>query len=127
LHHASAESGRVILDVLGQLKVAAGSSTSKISFPPCHRAGRLATLLLELVAPRDDLQVMHIACRGDQAMITVTEEGLLLLKVAFEQWLAGAEDFGVSPRHAHRSNKQLGKLDRESGELWFWGPGYSAP
>ncbi|GEM_PF-2335171 len=36
-------------------------------------------------------------------------------------WLAGAEDFGVSPRHSSHKTIDLGKLDRESGELWFWG------
>jgi hypothetical protein len=37
----------------------------------------------------------------------------------------GSEDLGVSPRHSDRRPKQLGSLDRESGELWLFGPGYA--
>lgn len=54
-------------------------------------------------------------------------EGLFLLKNALATWLGGVEDFGVSPGHSDLKPKAFGKLDKESGELWFWGPGYAGP
>ena len=64
---------------------------------------------------------------GDNKTIEMTSDGLTLLASAIRSWLAGAEDFGVSSRKSKPKPKQLGKLDRESGELWFWGPFYAGP
>ena len=57
----------------------------------------------------------------------MSDAGLLLLKKSLIHWLDGKEDFGVSPRYGVSTAKALGKLDKESGEIWFWGPGYSGP
>jgi hypothetical protein len=125
LHHSTAEIGQTIFDSLARLG-GTNDNTCTITFDRCRRERALATLTISLVAPQDELQVMNIACVGEQATITVTAAGLTLLRDAVAQWLAGAEDFGVSPCRV-RNRKHLGSLDRESGELWFWGPHYSAP
>jgi hypothetical protein len=57
----------------------------------------------------------------------MTGNGLALMMNAVSSWLAGAEDFGISPDHASFKRKEMGKLDQESGELWLWGPSYYAP
>ena len=82
---------------------------------------------LKLESISDDLKVMHIAVERDTATIKFTDEGLSVLKNSLETWLVGGEDFGVSPRHAALKPKAFGKLDQNSGELWFWGPGYAGP
>lgn len=80
-----------------------------------------------LVPRRDDLQVMSIRCDSDAATIEMTDEGIRLLIDACAKWLDGGEDFGVSPRNSALKPKHFGELDRESAELWFWGPGYAGP
>jgi hypothetical protein len=70
---------------------------------------------------------MYVGWERESATIEMTEEGHTLLSAALSSWLAGAEDFGVSPRHSSLSPKNLGALDRESMEIWFWGPGYAGP
>ena len=76
---------------------------------------------------RKELQVLSIRCDSDAAIIEMTDDGLELMINAFTSWHSGAEDFGVSPRHFNLNPRAFGKLDRESGELWFWGPGYAGP
>lgn len=76
------------------------------------------------VAPRDELKVMNIRRQVDTATIEMTDFGLKTLAKAITSWLAGGEDFRVTAGHAGVKPKQLGRLDRESGDLWFWGPGY---
>jgi hypothetical protein len=82
---------------------------------------------LWFVAPNENLRVMNVRCEGDTATIQFTSVGLSLLVNAFESWLGGGEDFGVSPLHSSRKRSELGTLDHESGEVWFWGPGYVGP
>ncbi len=68
-----------------------------------------------LVPDREDLKVMNIDCDADAATIEMTQCGLLLIIDAVASWLVGAEDFGISPRHASLKPKQFGRLDNESG------------
>ena len=70
---------------------------------------------------------MSIRRAGDCATVEMTDKGLGLMIHAFAVWLDGGEDFGISPGHSDLKWKELGKLDRESGELWFWGPSYDGP
>lgn len=70
---------------------------------------------------------MSIKSDSDAATIEMTDVGLGLLIVACAKWLDGSEDFGVSPRHSTLRTKELGELDRQSGELWFWGPSHAGP
>lgn len=70
---------------------------------------------------------MSIRHDKETAAIEMTDQGLGLMTDAITSWLGGAEDFGIAPDHSGLKPKQLGKLDRESAELWFWGPGYYAP
>ena len=80
-----------------------------------------------LVPKREDLKVMNIRRDTDTATIEMTDDGFALITDAVASWLAGAEDFGVSPRQSSLNRRQFGRLDQESGELWFWGPGYAGP
>jgi hypothetical protein len=80
-----------------------------------------------LVAERDELKVMNIRCTLDAATIEMTDRGLALLVDAIHGWLAGDEDFGISPRRLSLKPQQLGELDRASGELWLWGPHFGGP
>ncbi len=57
----------------------------------------------------------------------MADEGLELLIKACTSWFAGAEDVGVSPRHSTVNPKDFGRLDRQLGEFWLWGPGYGGP
>lgn len=70
---------------------------------------------------------MSVSTQADEAHIILAEEGLVLLMAAVEKWLDGAEDFGISPAHADLPSRELRPLDRESLEIWFWGPTYSGP
>jgi hypothetical protein len=98
-----------------------------LTFRASSRKRALRKLKLKLVPVREELKVMHIGYERDSAFIEITDEGLSLLRDAFASWLKGDEDFGVSPEHSTLKPNELGKLDRESGELWFWGPGYLGP
>lgn len=84
-------------------------------------------LRLQVIPEREELLVMSIRRDAEMATIEMTQEGIGLMFEALTAWLAGAEDFGVAPHHSVKRAKELGKLDRESGELWFWGPGYAGP
>jgi hypothetical protein len=131
LFHSSVQTGSIqtgvqILDALNELKNDA-LAQRKLTFVNCSRERPLSYLRLKLVPGREDLKVMRIAHEADAATIEMTNEGLSLLVNACTAWLAGFEDFGVSPRHSSLTSKELGKLDQVSGELWFWGPGYDGP
>lgn len=125
-HHVPAV-GAQLLDALDELEHEAPPAKRMLTFRPSSRKLALRNLKLEVVPVRADLKIMHIAHVRDTAKIEMTDEGLALLKEAFASWLRGAEDFGVSPEHSSLKRKEFGKLDRESGELWFWGPGYAGP
>ncbi|HMP71464.1 MAG TPA: hypothetical protein PKA76_19100 [Pirellulaceae bacterium] len=127
LFHDSKDIGSPIIDALNELKNEISPAQRKLTFVKCSRERALSTLRLVVVPGREDLQVMSIRCDPDGATIEMTDEGLKLLIDACTAWLGGAEDFGVSPRHSSMKPKDFGKLDRESGELWFWGPGYAGP
>lgn len=96
-----------------------------LTFAQTSRERPISSLRLMRVSSRDDLKVMSIRCESDSAMIEMTDVGLDLLIDAVDQWLEGAEDFGVSASHSTMKPKELGVLDRESAELWFWGPYYA--
>ena len=127
LFHDSVEVGSPILDALNELRNEKWPAHRKITFITCSRERGLLNLRLIVVPKREDLQVMNIRHDSETATIEMTDEGLELLCKAFTSWLAGAEDFGVSPRRSILTPKAFGKLDHESGELWFWGPGYTGP
>jgi hypothetical protein len=127
LFHESAQEGKEILDALTELQQDTSPTRRTLTFKDCSRKSALCKLKLILVQQRDDLAIMSIRCDREGATIEMTSDGLALLASAVASWLAGAEDFGVSPRHSKLKPKELGKLDRESAELWFWGPGYYAP
>ena len=119
--------GLPILDTLNELSNATWPTQRKLNFVNCSRERALSKLHLLAVPSREELQVMNIRYEGDTATIEMTEAGLKLLIKAITTWLNGREDFGVSPRHSAMKPKDFGKLDRESAELWFWGPGYTGP
>ena len=127
MFHRDAGIGTPILDSLTELKGATCPSRRTLTFTTGSRKQPIRNLKLMLVADTEDLKVMHISHTADTATIKMTQCGLSLILNAVTSWLAGGEDFGVSPLHASLKPKQLGKLDKESGELWFWGPGYFAP
>jgi hypothetical protein len=127
LFHDRRDSGTQIRDAIAELGGDARPAQRTITFRPCSRPRALRTLKLKLDSIGDDLKIMHIGLDRDTATINMTDEGLSLLKNALATWLDGGEDFGVSPRHSPLKPKSFGKLDKESGELWFWGPGYAGP
>lgn len=91
------------------------------------RAFALPKLKFKLESSQDDLKVLHIGHDRRIATISMTDIGLALVRRAFIAWLEGKEDFGVSPRHSTVKQCEWGQRDRESGELWFWGPSYAGP
>ncbi|MBX7106380.1 MAG: hypothetical protein K1X57_20045 [Gemmataceae bacterium] len=127
LFHKSRESGAQLLDAISELSGDARPAQRVITFRSCLRPRPLRKMKMKLDSIGDDLKIMHIGFDRDTATITLTEVGLSLLKSALQIWLDGGEDFGVSPRNSALNPKAFGKFDRESGELWFWGPGYAGP
>lgn len=127
LFHDAVHRGTPLFDALTKLKHASLPSQLVLTFRECSREGALRKLKLMLVPVSEDVKVMNIARDADAATIKMTQCGLPLIIDAVVAWLDGAEDFGVSPRHASLKPKQYGRLDNESGELWFWGAGYDAP
>lgn len=127
LFHGVELDGAQLLDALIELMGEASPCQRVIIFAPCSRKSALCKLTLRLVSTRDELKVLSIRQDGAAAMIEMTVEGWALVEDAVTRWLAGKEDFGVSSDASGRKAKQLGILDRESGELWFWGPGYNGP
>ena len=127
LFHDAAQIGKPRLEALTELQGEAGPAQRTLTFKTCSRTRPLRKLKLILVPEREELRVMNIGHDADTATIEMTHDGLALMIDAMVSWLAGAEDFCVSPRHSSLKAKQFGELDKESGELWFWGPGYYAP
>jgi len=127
LFHDSIEIGSKILDALNELKDNALPAQRTLTLVKRSRKQSLSNLRLMAVLKREDLQVMSIRHNSNRATIEMTVEGLKLVIEACSAWLGGAEDFGVSPRRSTINPKNFGKLDREVGELWFWGPGYAGP
>ena len=127
LYHASNQIGRPILDVLDELQADENSSQRVLTFKPSKRKGGITKLCLLLIPECDDLRVMNIAADNATATIQITAIGLQLICKAVTTWLNGGEDFGAHARHPDRKPRELGRLDRTSGELWFWGPTYLTP
>lgn len=122
LFHATADGGRPILQALDELQAEAPRSKRTITFKPSVRKRNISTLRLRLVPARNELRVMNIACDPGTMSIEMTDAGLQLIRDAVKAWLNGSEDFGISPDDADLKRHELGAIDMESGELWFWGP-----
>ena len=127
LFHESVAVGLPVLDALNELTNETWPAQRKLTFVKCSRKRALSSLRLLVVPRREDLKVMNIRYDADAATIEMTDIGLRVLIHAITTWLNGGEDFGVSPRRSTLSPKDFGKLDHESCELWFWGPGYTDP
>jgi hypothetical protein len=93
LFHDSRDSGAQILEAIAELDGDARPAQKTITFKPCSRPGALHKLKLKLDSICDDLKVMHIGFDCDTVTISMTDEGLLLLKSALATWLNGGEDF----------------------------------
>ncbi|QDU95254.1 hypothetical protein [Lignipirellula cremea] len=119
--------GTPILAALQELASEPPPVQRLLTFVPCDRPRPLTSLRLQLVPPREELQVLSIRYEGQAATIEMTAVGRGLAEEAVAAWMSGAEDFCVSPRHARLKKKAFGLLDRQSSELWFWGPDYYAP
>lgn len=126
LFHDAVQVGTPLLDALSELKQTCPERRT-LTFRSCMRIQALRKLKLMLVPEREDLRIMNIQHDADTGTIEMTDAGLALMTDAVASWLAGAEDFGVSPRHSSLKPTQFGILDKSFGELWFWGPGYYAP
>lgn len=127
LFQDSSKRGTLLLDALTELGKNPCPARYTLLFQEGTRESTLRTLTLLLVSAHADLKVMNIRHDNATATIEMTENGHSLITDAVNLWLTGAEDFGVSPRRSSLKSKDLGKLDQESGELWFWGPGYLGP
>lgn len=127
LYHEDRAKGSQLLDSLRQLTNAARLAERTFTFRSHERPFALRKLKLKFDSIREDLKVMNIAHDREAATITMTANGIAILQDALANWLKGGEDFGVSPRHGAIPPKAFGRLDSESGELWFWGPGYKGP
>jgi hypothetical protein len=126
--HSSAERGKEWLDALLDLSARDHDQKRTLTFAACDRLLAIHKLVLTVSPPSDDLKVLSIRRDADSAAIKMTPEGLEIVIEGVQSWLAGTEDFGVSPAHSRRiPKKQFGRLDRESLELWFWGPGLLGP
>ena len=127
LFHGTLSTGTQLCDALLELKQQARPARRTLTLRDCSRKSALRELKLTLVPAREDLQMMHVGRSANAAIIELTEDGLSLLMDALAAWLAGREDFGVSPRSSSLKRNELGKLDLESAEIWFWGPYYAGP
>lgn len=127
LFHSLDELGAPILDALRELKDEACPTQRVVSFGPCKRRLAFRNLRLQKVESRDELFVMNVRGQRETATIEMTAIGVDLLADGLTFWLNGAEDFGVSPRDSSMHRKEFGALDRESWEVWFWGPSYLGP
>lgn len=122
LSHDSVNDGVEFLDLLSELRDAQLPAQRVMTFRACGYGSPLRKLTMLRVIEREDLKVLSLRREQDVATFEMTDLGLTLLVDGFQAWLKGAEDFGISPGHSALRPKQLGQLDRESAELWFWGP-----
>lgn len=127
LFHQTLDVGSPILIALQELHGETPPARRTLTFATCAQKRPVKKLSLNFTANRDDLRVMNIQVDGDSAIIEMTRNGLDLMVDKVSAWLNGKEDFGVSPGSSHLRPKEFGPLDRESKELWFWGPGYAGP
>lgn len=127
LYHSSKKSGDQLLSILDEMQSEDCPSKHTLTFKPTDRHGTVTTLRLLQIAGYTDLRVMNIASETNVATIQMTAIGRDIIKSGILKWLDGAEDFCVSVRNSKLKPGQLGRLDRTSGELWFWGPTYIGP
>lgn len=127
LFHESRELGMPILEVLRELEVSELPARRTLTFTTRQQPERFRKMQLVLVDSTEDLRVMHVSCAEDAVVVQLTLLGLDVFREGLQAWFKGSEDFCVSVDQASLKRKQLGRLDRASGELWFWGPGYAGP
>lgn len=127
LYRRSVECGEAILQALLELQKEHPPSRRTLTFSASERPRPLRTLRLEVVPARSELRVISIRYEGDLATIEMTHLGLEAMIRSVRSWLAGGEDFCVDSSVEHVPSKDLGELDRQSCELWFWGPSYYGP
>lgn len=125
--HASTGLGSAIAEALQELETDKRPAKRTLTFNTHAKAQHIEQMQLQLLDATEALRVMHIAATKQRATIRLTPLGLDVLRQGLSTWLAGGEDFGISPRHAQLRRKELGVLDLDSLELWFWGPGYVGP
>lgn len=125
--HDCCTAGSELQDTLAELGTADRPAQRAVTFRSSVRPGSLHKLKLIVDLKSAALRVMHVSHDDKNATIVMTDDGLKLLQDAVTSWLNGREDFGVSPRSGRRQKHELGIQDRQSGELWFWGPGYAGP
>lgn len=125
--HEERRIGGPFLVALRELNDGACPAKLTLTFAGCSRKKAIDKLTLRFVLQSEELRVMNVRCEDSVATVQMTSIGLPLVIDAFSSWLSGCEDFGVSPRHSSLKPRELGQLDRESGEVWFWGPGYMGP
>ena len=127
VYHDQPKIGVQFFDALCELENCPQPARCVLTFKGCSRDSALRKLMFTLVDSSDELKVLNIRVNRDTATIQMTNMGLSLIRHAFSSWLEGFEDFGVSPRNSQLNPKEFGRLDCESGELWFWGPTYTGP
>lgn len=122
LYHSTKDAGTPMLEALSLLRTNSAKRECSFAFAGSKRERSIVKLIVRVLAPSEALHVMCIQHAVEVGTIEVTEAGLELLITAVGAWLTGSEDFGVSPEQCGRKRNRLGQRDRESGELWFWGP-----
>jgi hypothetical protein len=122
VHHRAVELGLPLLNAIDELVTSGTPAKRLLTFLGTARKQCITHFRLKVSPERSELKVMFISCENGAATIELTPRGLLLVRRAVEQWLAGGEDFCVSPEHSELKPRELGPLDKASGELWFWGP-----
>ena len=122
LHRENTDAGRPLLNALEELSMESPPAQRILTFKPTQKKKGISKLRLQFVLPSDELRVINIACTPGTADIVMTAKGLEVLREAILTWLNGGEDFGIHARNSDLKQRELGALDKSSGELWFWGP-----
>lgn len=100
-------------------------SQRTLQLKPSKRVAALSVIKVVLESESDELKQMALQRDGDTAILRFTERGLQAFRAAVIRWQGGGEDFPLSSEGSRKArdlkkSKELGKLDLESGELWFW-------
>lgn len=100
-------------------------SQRRLQLKSSKRVAAISVIKVVLESESDKLKQMSVQRDGDTAILRFTERGLQAFQAAVTRWQNGGEDFGLSPEGSRKArdlkkSKALGKLDLESGELWFW-------
>ncbi len=83
---------------------------------------RIAVIRLILSPVTEPLQHMCVDARGAAVDVQLTPGYLIELRRCVELLKQGVSDFCLRPRPRKRRSRDLGELDRQSLELWFWSP-----